>query len=297
MVGTASEDVFCCLLFDRQNKTLRVIDFKTKKFSAKREYLERVLMTEGMRKIFTIVERSEVGGWRTIGYNLEGSLPAYFNRSDAYVMSCCYNGNGQVKNDEISPEQEGILLEIKTLAEKMGKQKRSGAQTEQIDEVEVIQAVHKELKRRGKKAEKKAYRASISKLPIGSPIFSQFSREIEQLYFTAENRRNKQVNLLGVEYQEYYRNAKVDIFFQPVTKTDMNLARSGLAATVETLSEMNVSSVFSLAPENVPMLNALYLSSGFNNTGRLIGHRLQGSDPQNLLLWSKRLDRPQKPVV
>ena len=293
MVGTSSDDVFCCLLFDRQNKTLRVIDFKTKKFAAKREYLERVLMTEGMRKIFTIVERSEVGGWKKIGYHQEGSLPAYFNRSDAYVMSCCYDGD-EAQNGENSAEQEATLLKIKTLAEKMEKQKRSSAQTDQIDEAEAIQAIHRELKRRKERAQKEADLESISTLPIGSPIFSQFSRETEQLYFATENRRTKQVNILGAEYQEHYSNAKIDVLFQPDTKTDMNLARCGLEATVETLREMNVSSVFSLAPENVPMLNVLYLNSGFKNTGRLIGHRIQGSGFQNLLLWAKRLDRPDK---
>ncbi|MCP4602687.1 MAG: hypothetical protein GY847_19590 [Proteobacteria bacterium] len=294
MVGTASDDVFCCLLFDRQNKTLRVIDFKTKNFSAKQEYLKRVLMTEGMQKVFTIVERGEVGGWRKIDYRQEGSIPAFYNRSDAYIMSCCYDGDHESKHDEDSSELEGILLKIKTLAEKMGKQKRTNTQTKQIYEVEAIQAIHRELKRRKDRTEKGASLASISKLSTGSPIFSQFSREIEHLYFTTENRKTKQVNLLGAECQEYYRNAKIDVFFPPVTKADMNLARSGLAATLDILCEMKVVGVFSLAPENASMLNALYLSCGFNNTGRLIGHRLQDSGPQNLLLWSKRLDRPPK---
>jgi hypothetical protein len=86
-----NEDIFCSLLFDSGNRTVRVVDFRGGNFQSKHTYLEHVLMTEGMRKIFTLIERDDMNGWQRVGYSREGSIPGYYKRSDAYIMSKIYD--------------------------------------------------------------------------------------------------------------------------------------------------------------------------------------------------------------
>ena len=70
-----NESIFCSLLFDRANRTLRVVDFRGGNFQSKHNYLEQVLVSEGMRKIFTLIERDDMNGWQRVGYHREGSIP------------------------------------------------------------------------------------------------------------------------------------------------------------------------------------------------------------------------------
>ncbi|MCP4605029.1 MAG: hypothetical protein GY847_31655 [Proteobacteria bacterium] len=303
-VGMYADDIFCSLLFDRQNRTLRMVDFKSGKFPVKQKYLERTLMAEGMRKVFTLVEHSEVSGWRKIGYHREGTIPAYFNRSDAHIMSCIYDDKYDIEAapDKETSELKSFLHKVEILAAKMSNQKKLSVQVDQITEEKAIEAIGKELQRRKanakkskkSKVEKNPSNAGISDRSARAPIFCQFGREVEHLYFAAKRSRTEQTNVIGAEYQDNFNNAKVDIFFPPKNQPDSRVIRSFLIASIEVLREMGVKAVFSMVSEETLLLNALYWSAGFSNTGRLCSQRLNENGPQNLLLWTRKLERPQK---
>ncbi len=297
IVGSyTGNDIFCSLLFDRLNRTLRVIDFKSGKFAPKREYLKSRVKTAALRKIFTLVEFCEVKGWRSIGYNREGTIPAYFNRSDAHIMSCNYNDEYNIEETINSdrPKLGSLLCEVGRLAAQVSKKKSSPVRVDKISEAQAITEIGKELRRRGKSANGKvtqnAPEARSLDLSVRRPIFCQFGRGGEFLYFTALEFHSQKTNVFGAECQNNFGNAKVDIFFAPENMSEARFVRSGLVSIIGLLMSKGVNSVYTMAPEDKPLLNALFSSIGFCNTGRLYRQRLNEQGPQDLLLWTRKLD-------
>lgn len=297
IVGSfTGHDIFCSLLFDRLNRTLRVIDFKSGKFAPKREYLKSRVKAAELRKIFTLVEFGEVKGWRSIGYNREGTIPAYFNRSDAHIMSCNYNDKYDVEDipDNDRSKTGSFLREVERLATQVSNKKSSRVRVERITEAQAITEIGKELLRRGKstngKVGKNAPEVRALDLSVRRPIFCQFGRGGEFLYFAAIEVHSEKTNVFGAECQNNFGNAKVDIFFAPQNASEARCVRSGLVTVIELLRNKGVNSVYTMAPEDSPLLSALFSSIGFCNTGRLYRQRLNEHGPQNLLLWTRKLD-------
>ena len=297
IVGSfTGHDIFCSLLFDRLNRTLRVIDFKSGKFAPKREYLKSRVKAAELRKIFTLVEFGEVKGWRSIGYNREGTIPAYFNRSDAHIMSCNYNDEYDVEEiaDNDRAKLKSFLREVEHLSAQVSKKKSSRVQVDRITEAQAIAEVGKELRRRAKsangKVRKNAPEVRALDVSVRRPIFCQFGRGGEFLYFNAVEVHSEKTNIFGAECQNNFGNAKVDIFFAPENTSEAIYIRSALVTIIELLRNRGVNSVYTMAPEDTPLLSALYASIGFCNTGRLYRQRLNEHGPQNLLLWTSKLD-------
>ncbi|MDJ0766170.1 MAG: hypothetical protein QNJ97_24520 [Myxococcota bacterium] len=293
-----NEDIFCSLLFDNTNRTLRVVDFRGGNFQIKHAYLERVLMADGMRKIFTLIERDDMNGWQRVGYQREGSIPGYYKRSDAYIMSRIYDEDytPDATLGEESPENKALLTEVKAIGKTLSEQKLKGLRVEQITQNEVIGVINEEVERRIKKA--KASKAKKKK-PTPSPIpaelasrnviFAQFSRQVEYHYFMIQNRRTKQANVIGAEYQDCFGNAKVDLYFEPETKAEQNLARGGLLGTIDKLADIGAVSIFSTVRADHITANAVYASCGFRNTGWMQRQLLSDKHTVDVILWTRKL--------
>lgn len=292
-----NDDIFCSVLLDQLNRTIRVVDFRGGNFQAKHTFLEQILTTEGMRKIFTLIERDDVNGWQRVGYQREGAIPGYYKRSDAYIVSRIYDPDydAEASQNEESPERKNFFAKIKTLAKEMSEHKSSDIRIDRVGEAEALEAIKSELRRAAAKSkapktsrrEKALDQSAEHELYI--PIFPQFSRGIENFYFAAQNRRTKQINLYGAEYQDCFGNAKIDILFSPVTRIDQNLSRGGLIAFVDTLVEMGVVSVFTLTSKDDLAKNALYASAGFRNTGWLNRQLLTDQGAIDQILWTRKL--------
>ena len=289
-----NDDIFCSLLFDGTNRTLRVVDFRGGNFQTKHNYLERVLMADGIRKIFTLIERDDMTGWQRVGYLREGTIPGYYKRSDAYIMSRIYDEDwdGAPESDEV-PERKNLFNDIRTLAKEMSEAQTSGLKAEHIAEEETIDLVRAEYARLTQKSPAKKGKAGAApefpSPPDELPLFRQFSREIEYHYFACQNRRTKQLNMYGAEYQDCFGNAKVDVFFPPLTKGDYGIARFGLLAFIDWLLGIGAGTVFSLVRVDDLPLNALYASTGFRNTGYLNHQIVASGGPVDQILWTKKL--------
>ncbi|MCP4603149.1 MAG: hypothetical protein GY847_21985 [Proteobacteria bacterium] len=299
-----NDDIFCSLLFDQQNRTLRVVDFRGGNFQNKHTYLEKVLMSERMRKIFTLIERDDISGWQRVGYQREGSIPGYYKRSDAYIMSKIYDEDYDVEDEqgEDLNESKKILNDIKVLGKDLSEQKIPGIRLEQAEETTAIEAIKNELKRqeakaakapkiKGKKStsKKKTPARAASDSEMTSPIFPQFSREVEFYYFIVQNRRTKQSNIIGAEYQDCFGNTKVEMYFSPQSRADHSLARGGLTMAIDTLTEIGAVSIFATADSKDVNMNALYASAGFRNTGWMNRQTLTKKGPKDLILWTRKL--------
>ncbi len=296
-----NDDIFCSILFDQTNRTLRVVDFRGGNFQNKHNYLEKVLVTEGMRKIFTLIERDDISGWQRVGYQREGAIPGYYKRSDAYIMSRIYDEDFDVsvEHGEDTSESKKFLGDAKVIGKEYSETKAPGIKLQQVSEEEAMETIRAEVQRLNAKATKGSKKKGSSKKPTAPvmasdldsvpPVFPQFSREVEFHYFVAQNRRTKQVNIIGAEYQDCFGNCKVQVFFRPETKTDQNLARAGLNASIDALAEIGAVSIFATAGRNDANMNALYVSAGFRNTGWLNRHTISPGGPVDQILWTRKL--------
>lgn len=301
-----NEDIFCSLLFDYTNRTLRVVDFRGGNFQSKHTYLENILTKEGMRKIFTLIERDDMNGWQRVGYHREGSIPGYYKRSDAYIMSRIYDEDFDAKAavGEDSLENKGILNDIKIVGKKLSESKDPGIKVEPISDVEVIQIIDEELARRntksaksGAKTKKTAPKAKKAAEPESFEegdrteglICPPFSREVEYFHFLIQNRRTKQANVLSTEYQDCFGNAKVHFCLSINTKSDQNLAKAGLQQTVDQMMEMGAVSIFATVPAEDNKSNEVYAGCGFRNSGWMSRQLLKPEGALDVILWTRKL--------
>jgi hypothetical protein len=296
-----NDDIFCSLLFDNANGSIRIVDFRGGNFQTKHAFLERVLIAERMRKIFTLIERDDMNGWQRVGYIREGTIPGYYKRSDAYIMSRIYDADWTGADAaEESPWRKAFVADVKNLSKEFVAAKGAGLKIEQIDEEEALQLVNEELARQvaqERKASREAKKGGVQakKQPAaperqdGEPIFHQFSREIETYYVVAQNRRTRQLNLFGAEYQDCFGNAKVDVFFTPATKAERSLALTGMNAFIDWLTEVGAVALFALVPSNNLELNALFSSAGFRNSGWMSRQLVTDDGVVDLVLWTRKL--------
>jgi hypothetical protein len=295
-----NDDIFCSLLFDSAHRTLRVVDFRGGNFQTKHNYLERVLAADGIRKVFTLIERDDMTGWQRVGYLREGTIPGYYKRSDAYIMSRIYDEDwtGTPESDEV-PERKNLFNDIRSLAKEMSEAPASGLRAEHIAEEEtldllklerdrLIHAAKGKVKAKGK-AKGAAATAHIPPAVDELPLFRQFSREIEYHYFVCQNRRTKQLNMFGAEYQDCFGNAKVDVYFPPFAKPDWGIARHGLLSFIDWLLGIGAVTIFSIVRVDDLPLNALFASAGFSNTGYMNRQVVADSGPVDQILWTKKL--------
>src|SRR6476646_4030008 len=65
---------------------MRVIDFRAGPSHAKRMFVLALAKREGIEKVYTLVERDEVSTWRKLGFAKEANIPAFYKRSDAFLL-------------------------------------------------------------------------------------------------------------------------------------------------------------------------------------------------------------------
>jgi hypothetical protein len=289
-----NNDIFCCLLINQTNKSIRVIDFRGGNFQLKHNYLERILLADGMRKIFTLIERDDMSGWSRVGYHREGTIPGYYKRSDAYIMARIYDDDWEgIRDIEDQPERKNILNEAKILGNELTTLKASGLKAEHVAEEEISDLLKKEFARLAQKASrakktKGAKTTSFSQV-IEDPVFPQFSRETDNHFFICSNRRTKQINLFGAEYQGCFGNAKMDLFFKPKSRTDLAIARHGLNSFIDWLEVIGAVAIFSLVRADDLETNALFFSAGFRNSGWMHRQLITREGPIDQILWTKKL--------
>lgn len=288
-----NDEIFCSLLFDENNSTLRVVDFRGGNLQQKQAYLERVQLSEGLRKIFTLIERDDMHGWQRAGYLREGSIPGYYKRSDAYIMGMVNEDDWDhsMASDEAEDRKE-YLNNIRELAKEYEEYKATGLKGINITEEEAPNLLRKEFERRQEKAKKTTGKSKKVTTPgfTQMPLFMQFSREVEYYHYAVTNKRTKQINLFSAEYQDCFGNAKINTFFDKLsTKTEIAMIRVGISAFVDWLAEIGAVAIFALVDSDNIEMNAIYASIGFKNSGWMNRQVISGNDIKDQILWTQKL--------
>ena len=69
-------DIDFCFLLNRRHQNLRVFDYRVGNYQQKRDFFDRIARAEGLRKVFTVVEKQDSKSWRSVGFSREGAIPA-----------------------------------------------------------------------------------------------------------------------------------------------------------------------------------------------------------------------------
>lgn len=79
-------DIDLRMILCRTHRHLRILDFRVGNYLEKRDLLDELARQEGLRKVFTLVEKSDGQSWRAVGFSKEGIIPTFFRTADGYVL-------------------------------------------------------------------------------------------------------------------------------------------------------------------------------------------------------------------
>jgi hypothetical protein len=293
-----NEAVSLCMLVNRRARTMRVIDFRAGPSTAKRLFVLSFAQREGLQKIYTLVERDEVATWVKLGFVKEGNIPAFYKRSDAFLLGCPVWGAASSRDrDEIPTESETRIVAAKPST---GVVPMSAAH-ERMERT--IVTAKKSLKDATEKVrplarvtlidEAAARKAIAGALRNGRAItaFEPFGRDVERRFFHVTVRGGFEL-YASTESQACFGNAYLELLQGPRTEVEKVATTSALGGLCDTLLSEGVISCFSLAPSDDVALASAFLQNGFRRTGLLVDHLVRGSERKDAILWSRKLANP-----
>ena len=268
-------DIDFCFLLNRRHHNLRVFDYRVGNYQQKRDFFDRIARAEGLRKVFTVVEKQDSKSWRSVGFSREGAIPGYFRTADAYVMSRVYTEDGD-------PIQGG--------APKLSAPSASSKSKEGISQkprglsIEIVRDDNK--------------LAQITESLSGGSLYAPFRRGMFHPDLALHAKIGKRDLWLGAETDSSFGHAKVDVLSPPTEKdTDLGIFRYCLAALLDELIKIDTASVFSLVAADWVQSNQLYADLGFKVTARLTDHIIRGHDFVGTQLWHRRLSASNAPKL
>jgi hypothetical protein len=263
-------DIDFCFLLNRRHKNLRVFDYRIGNYQQKRDFFDRIARTEGLRKVFTVVEKQDSKSWRSVGFSREGAIPGYFRTADAYVMSRVYTDDGEpIVGGAPKLSVPGIGA-----AEK-APQKPRGLALEQVRDPSRLERVTRDM---GEGA-----------------LYAPFRRGLFTPDVGIRGRIGKRDYWVGAETDTSFGHAKVDMMTPPLREADVPILEACLHHLIETLTKRETASLFAVCAAGWTLSTRVYGELGFKVTAKLTDHLASGSDFMGAQVWHRRLSTPQTP--
>jgi hypothetical protein len=274
--------VSLCLLINRPARTLRIFDFRAGADPTKRGYVTSIAQRERVERVFTVVERDEVGVWTRLGFKREGTIPGFFKRSDAYVLG-----------ERVPPALPG------------GETSRSGEHV--LDEEALSERTYQQAKRLAKDfggragrlvrlqqlAEGVARKAVATAVRNGRALtaFQPFGRDVvrTEYQFTAKGGFSL---IASVERQPCFDNAFIELLTAPRTERDTTLTHAAVSLLCDRLMKEGTVACFTMAPAENAALAAALVGNGFRRTGLLPEHYLVAGQRRGAILFTRKLTAP-----
>ncbi len=274
-----NQSVSLCLLVNRRAKTVRIIDFRAGATLAKRNFVFAAARREGIEKVFTLTESSEVTDWVRLGFRREACIPGFYRRSDAWILGARIADVGVDRaDDDDDLEELSESAPATALAEKTINKGKRLAKSVTTVAVKVAPARPAEIKRAMMLAEK-AERAVTG--------FEGFSRDGVRTHYSVTAKGIE--CMVCVETQASFQHAFLEILTAPRTEGECHAWTSGLAAIHDVLREQDVLNAFSMSPADDETFAAAFLSAGYRKTGVLASHLVVGGQRKDAILWSRSL--------
>jgi hypothetical protein len=284
-----NDTVSLCLLVNRRHQTLRVIDFRAGPTLAKRNFVIAAAKREGVEKVFTLVERDEVSTWTRLGFSREGSIHAFYKRSDAWILGAVVSQVGPLRADTRldAPEDEdeddtpepvspATSLAERTLA-RARRQLKGGAAA--LPAVKIQAAREADLKR-ALSAAQRSGRALTG--------FETFGRDVERTAYVVTARGGFEL-FASWESQACFGNSFLEILTGPRTDAERLATTAAVRAVCDRLAEGGVVSTFCLSPADDADLCTVYLGAGFRRSGVLARHIQIKGERKDAIVWSRKL--------
>ncbi len=257
-------DIDFCFLLNRRHHNLRVFDYRVGNYQQKRDFFDRIARTEGLRKVFTVVEKQDSKSWRSVGFSREGAIPGYFRTADAYVMSRVYTEDGDPIQGG-APKLAGPAVKSRSNQDS----KPRGLNLEFITDESRLKAITEELQE-------------------GS-VYAPFRRGMFHPDVGLQGKLGKRDLWLGAETDSSFGHAKVDLMTVPTKEDDLPQYEFALRALLDELRKMDTASVFGLGPVDAPLFNQVFATLGFKVSARLTDHVTRDEEFVGVQLWHRRL--------
>jgi hypothetical protein len=294
-----NDAVSLCLLVNRRAKTMRVVDFRAGPTAAKRAYVLRLAAREGVEKVYTLVERDEVGTWVKLGLVKEGTIPGFYKRSDAYLLGCSVTGahaheripgqsetriaiGGDVDVEEEPDNADSAAHDFaeKTLAHAKRNAKEITDKALPLAKVAIV-----------READVKKQLLLAIKSGRALTAFEPFGRDVQRRYFSVTAKGQFEL-VASTESQACFGNAFLELLTGPRNDPERLATIAALRALCEKFVQEGVVSCFSLSPSDDLSLATAYVCNGFRRTGLLQNHLVVGADRKDAIIWSRKLASP-----
>jgi hypothetical protein len=296
-----NDAVSLCLLINRRARIMRIVDFRAGASAAKRQFVRTLAEREGVRKIYTLVERDEVQTWLKLGFAKEGSIPGFYKRSDAFLMGLSMEPRTPSRPSDRKPlDEPPVQSETRLIAARpAGPEGLSAAQDSMERTIAAAKRVVRDVADRPMQAkvvaldEQEARRAVAIALRSGRALtaFEPFGRDVERRYVLASTRGGLEF-VASIESQVCFGNAYLELLQAPRTGAEKSATVAVLRALCDQLLAEGVVSCFALAPSDDVALAIAFLHNGFRRTGLLVDHLIVGGRRKDAILWSRKLAAP-----
>ncbi len=263
-------DIDFCFLLNRRMHNLRVFDYRVGNYQQKRDFFDRIAKAEGLRKVFTVVEKQDSKSWRSVGFSREGAIPGYFRTADAYIMSRVYTDEGDPIQGG-APKLTPPAMPTTALKES-GNTKPRGWTQEVVKDITRLEGLIREV---GPSCNYAPFRRGVFNPDIA--IAAKLAKR--DLWF-------------GAETDSSFGHAKLDMITPPKKDTDLPLVRHGMSALLLDLAKIETASVFALVPADDLLSSQAYYELGFKVTARLTDHIFRGDAYIGAQIWHRRITVP-----
>jgi hypothetical protein len=266
---------------------------------------------EGVEKVYTLVERDEVGTWVKLGFAKEGTIPGFYKRSDAFLLGSPVHG---VPHDLPVQSETRISLRPGIVGTGSWQPPPMTVEPEEREPSPAHSAAHDfaektlaHAKRFAKdlvdRALPPAKVAQVREPEIRKPLaaalrsgraltaFEPFGRDVERRYFSVTSRGGFEL-FASTESQSCFGNAFLELMTGPKTESERLATVASLRALCDKLLAEGVVSCFSLAPSDDVALATAFVANGFRRTGLLVSHMVVGDERKDAIIWSRKLANP-----
>lgn len=265
-------DIDFCFLLNRTHHNLRVFDYRVGNYQQKRDFFDRIARAEGLKKVFTVVEKQDSKSWRSVGFSREGAIPGYFRTADAYVMSRVYTEDGD-------PIQGG--------APKVN----APANPAKLGKVEKPKGVNSDVVHDETKLEKAARKR------VELAVYAPFRRHVFHPDVGVQAKIGKREIWAGAETDSSFGHAKVDLLTPPESEEDLPAMIYTMTTLLHQLVRMDTASVFAMVPVDWKLSAQVYSELGFKVSARLTDHVMRQNDFISIQLWHRRIGKNVQPKL
>ena len=300
-----NDSVSLCMMLHRRAKTMRVIDFRAGPTQAKRMFVMSMAQREAVEKVFTLVERDEVGTWLKLGFAREGNIPGFYKHSDAFMLGCSVSDADSRESARQSDRMQSGEMRIAALTDnddEIAEEAPLDNRAQELAERTIVNAKKRAKDMAGKPLpiariteakEAEVRKAVANALKAGRALtaFEPFGRDVERRYYTVTARGGYELTM-STESQACFGNAFLELLTAPKTDADRLCAISAIKAICDRMLAEEIVSCFSLAPSDDLGLATAFVHNGFRRTGLLQNHLQVGNDRKDAIIWSRKLANP-----